>query len=275
MLGKMYIIATPIGNLEDITLRAIRMLTDADIILAEDTRVTKKLLDKYNIKYITKNIGKEKKKQHTKYNIQHKQSLPFRGRTDKKEDANYSLPTTHYPQLISYHQHSSEKRKLEILRYILEGKNVALVSDAGTPGISDPGNELVDFILEKEPKVNIVPIPGVSAVTTALSVSGFKSNKFIFLGYFPRKKRKKLIELIELAGLPIVFFESPHRILKTLEFVKESLGKDKRILVARELTKMHESLYRGKIEEVLKILSTNRKVGKNIVKGEIVVVVDI
>ncbi len=127
MAGTLYILATPIGNLEDITLRAIRVLSEVDTILAEDTRVTRKLLSS----------------PHTKYNIQH-------------------------TKLLSYHQHSNERKKLEILRYLVEGKNIALVTDAGTPGISDPGNELIDFLLEKEPNIKIVPIPGASAITSAL-----------------------------------------------------------------------------------------------------------
>jgi len=235
MAGILYIIATPIGNLEDITLRAIRVLSEVDIILAEDTRVTKKLLD-----FLT---------------------------------THHSLPTKH---LLSYHQHSKDSRKLEILRYLVEGENIALVTDAGTPGISDPGNELIDFLLEKEPNIKIVPIPGASAITSALSVSGFNVNKFLFIGFLPKKKRKKLFEWIKEGPstgsgrtITFAFYESPKRILKTLEVLKEEFGEEKRILVAREMTKLHETLYRGTIEEVIKRLSNG------VIKGEIVVVVEV
>lgn len=227
MVGTLYIVATPIGNLEDITLRAIRVLSEVDLILAEDTRITKKLLD---------------------FLITH-----------------HTLPTKH---LLSYHQHSKESKKLEILRYLVEGKNIALVTDAGTPGVSDPGNELIDFLLEKEPEVEIVPIPGASAITTALSVSGFNVNKFVFLGFLPKKKRKKLFGWIKEGKISFAFYESPKRILKTLTVLKDEFGDDKRVFVAREMTKLHETLYRGTIEEVIKRLSDG------VIKGEIVVVVE-
>jgi 16S rRNA (cytidine1402-2'-O)-methyltransferase len=255
MFGTLYIVATPIGNLEDVSLRATAILSDVDIVLAEDTRVTRKL-----VKFVKTYDSKLKTK-----------------------DLKDSLLTTRYPQLISYHQHSSEKRKLEILRYLVEGKNIALVTDAGTPGISDPGNELIAFLLEKEPSIKVVPIPGPSAVTTALSVSGFRSDKYLFLGYFPRKKKSKVIKLIKflvkpdqpLAGIkfPIVFFESSRRILKTLRYLEGELGANVQVLVARELTKIHETMYRGSIKTVTKLLD-NELLSKNKIKGEIVVVVD-
>jgi len=227
MPGTLYIVATPIGNLEDITLRAIKVLSEVDIILAEDTRITKKLLA----------------------------SSIF--------NSQFSIS-----KLISYHQHSKDRKKLEILRYLVEGKNIALVTDAGTPGISDPGNELIDYLLDKEPKITIVPIPGASAITTALSVSGFNVNKFIFLGFFPKKKRGKLIKLIKSTQLPVVFYESPKRIIKTLEFLKKELGGDRKVFVAREMTKLHETLYRGRIKQVLERLN------EKVIKGEVVVVVE-
>src|SRR3989344_5336729 len=152
-LGTLYIVATPIGNLEDVTLRAIEKLKEVDIVLAEDTRVTKKLL---NFVFFFK-----------------------------------SKRTAQQPQLISYHQHSGEEKKLEILNYLIEGKNLALVTDAGTPGISDPGNELIDYLLSYKPDLKIVPIPGASAITAALSVSGFRADKFLFLGFWPKKKVKR------------------------------------------------------------------------------------
>jgi 16S rRNA (cytidine1402-2'-O)-methyltransferase len=227
MVGTLYIVATPIGNLEDITLRATRILSEVDLILAEDTRVTNKLLSHLS-------------------------------------DNNFQ-PTTN---LKSYHQHSSENRKLEILRYLVEGNSIALVTDAGTPGISDPGNELIDFLLEKEPKIEIVPIPGVSAITSALSVSGFNVNKFVFLGFLPKKKRKKLFGWIKEGKISFAFYESPKRILKTLAVLEEEFGREKRVLLAREMTKLHESLYRGTVGDVIKEL------GHGVVRGEIVVVVE-
>ena len=230
MIGTLYIVATPIGNLEDITLRALSVLKEVDLILAEDTRVSSKLTTHHSL--------------HT--------------------------PVT------SYHQHSSEKVKLRILTDLISGKNLALVSDAGTPGISDPGNELIDFILDKEPTIKIVPIPGPAAITAAASVSGFKMSKFLFLGFLPKKKRNKLFEWIKKGEIAFAFYESPNRIVKTLDFLEEQLGKDKRILVARELTKLHETLYRGSIKDVKQSLRFRRKgrLKEGKIKGEIVVVVE-
>lgn len=222
MLGTLYIVATPIGNLEDITLRALRILKESALILAEDTRVTSKLLRHYDI-------------------------------------------DTH---TLSYHQHSSEKKRSEILSQLIKGKKLALVTDAGTPGISDPGNELINYILKNDPNIKIVPIPGPSAITTALSVSGFKTNKFVFIGFLPKKKRKKLLEWLKESKITFAFYESPKRIVKTLNVLEEYFGEEKRVLIARELTKLHESLYRGKISEVRENLSVS------VVKGEIVVVVE-
>jgi 16S rRNA (cytidine1402-2'-O)-methyltransferase len=221
MPGTLYIVATPIGNLKDITLRALDVLKKSDSILAEDTRVTKKLLMHYDIQ----------------------------------------IP------VLSYHQHSQENKRNEILRLLIEGKNLALVSDAGTPGISDPGNELIDFLIEKEPDIRIVPIPGPSALVAALSVSGFRADKFIFLGFLPKKKRSKLFSWLKEEKYTFCFYESPKRILKTLEVLKEEFD-NRKVFVARELTKIHESLYRGEISEVIE------KLQKNPVKGEIVVVVE-
>jgi 16S rRNA (cytidine1402-2'-O)-methyltransferase len=222
MLGSLYIIATPIGNLKDITLRALEVLREVDIILAEDTRVTGKLLKHYDIDAHT----------------------------------------------LSYHAHSSENKKFEILKNLLNGKNLALVTDAGTPGISDPGNELIDFLLDKEPSIKITPIPGASAITTALSVSGYRSDKFVFLGFLPKKKRTKLINWLKEGRTTFAFYESPKRIVKTLEFIKDSFGEDRSIFIGRELTKMYETLYRGSIGKVLK------DINKDNIKGEIVVVVE-
>ena len=222
MAGTLYIVATPIGNLEDITLRALKVLKEVDLILAEDTRVTKKLLIRYD--------------------------------TDKS--------------IMSYHQHSSDEKKLQILSELLNGKNIALVSDAGTPGISDPGNELIDFVLERSDRISIIPIPGASAITTALSVCGFRADKFIFLGFLPKKKKNKLYEWLKDTRMTFAFYESPFRLLKTLGEVSERLGSDRRVFIARELTKVHETLYRGKIDEVIERLSGEK------IKGEIVIIVE-
>lgn len=223
MRGILYIIATPIGNLEDITLRAIKVLKEVDIILAEDTRVTRHLLKHYDIVKDT----------------------------------------------LSYHQHSSENKKFQILKLLLEGKNLALVSDAGTPGISDPGNELIDFILEKEPTIKIVPIPGCSAITTALSVSGMKAFKFVFLGFLPKKRRSKIFKWLKEGKLTFAFYESPKRIIKTLDVLTEYFGDETKIFVASELTKIHETLYRGSIKQVKENLQDS------VLKGETVVVVSL
>jgi 16S rRNA (cytidine1402-2'-O)-methyltransferase len=221
MPGTLYIVATPIGNLKDITLRALDVLRGSDFILAEDTRVTKKLLMHYDIQ----------------------------------------IP------VLSYHQHSQEQRRNEILKLLVEGKNLALVTDAGTPGISDPGNELIAFLIEKEPDIKIVPIPGPSAAITALSVSGFRADKFVFLGFLPKKKRSKLFSWLKEGKYTFCFYESPKRILKTLEVLKEEFS-NRKVFIARELTKIHESLYRGEISEVIE------KLQEDPVKGEIVVVVE-
>ena len=222
MSGVLYIVATPIGNLEDITLRALRILREVDLVLAEDTRVASKLLNHYEIE----------------------------------------------KHILSYHQHSSDKRKLEILRELLLGKKIALITDAGTPGISDPGNELVDFIYKNSDSVKIVPVPGPSALTAALSVCGFRTDKFVFLGFLPKKGNLGLFEWLKKGDFTFAFYESPMRILKTLDLLLENFGGEKRIVVARELTKIYETLYRGSIKEVKEKLVSDR------LKGEIVVIVE-
>ncbi|MDD5043363.1 MAG: 16S rRNA (cytidine(1402)-2'-O)-methyltransferase [Patescibacteria group bacterium] len=221
-MGTLYIVATPIGNLEDITHRAVRILGEADLILCEDTRQTKKLLDHYNIRTKTQ----------------------------------------------SYHQHSKLSKLDFIVEELRRGKNIALVSDAGTPGISDPGNKLVEYVVEKLPDTKIVPIPGGSAVIAALSISGFPTDRFKFLGFLPHKKgRETLFKEIAVAKETVAFYESTHRILKTLEQLKNFLDKNRQIVVCRELTKMFESIYRGDIEKVLAELL------KDSIKGEFTVVV--
>jgi 16S rRNA (cytidine1402-2'-O)-methyltransferase len=222
MAGILYIVATPIGNLDDITLRAIDVLKEVDIIFAEDTRVTSRLLSKFEI---NKTIS-------------------------------------------SYHQHSLLAKREEILQSLIEGKQIALVADAGTPGISDPGNELIDFILQYLPPSTVVPVPGASSLTAALSVCGFSVNKFIFLGFLPKKKRAKLLAWVREGQISLAFFESPHRIYKTLREIGETVGMEKRVLVAREITKIHETLYRGTIGEVIKNFDNT------LVKGEIVVILE-
>ena len=221
-MGNLYIVATPIGNLADITFRAVDILKSVDLILCEDTRQTRKLLNNYSITAKTN----------------------------------------------SYHQHSKISKLDFIIDELKKGRNIAVVSDAGTPGISDPGNKLVEYVVEKLPAVKIIPIPGVSAVVSALSISGFPTDKFNFLGFVPHKKgREKLFKEIVESKETVAFYESTHRILKTLEQLKSFLNKGRKIVVCRELTKMFETIYRGNVDEVLEALSQDK------VKGEFVVVV--
>ena len=224
-MGNLYIVSTPIGNLEDITLRALRILKEVDLILCEDTRQTLKLLNHYEI----------------------------------------SKP------LVSYFQHSKLSKVDYILGQLEQGKNIALVSDAGTPGISDPGGKLLNEITTRPGLVaEIVPIPGPSALTVAASVSGFPMDRFLFLGFPPaKKKRKKFFEEIAGSKYPVIFYESSHRILKTLNQLKDSLPRAKRVVVCRELTKKFETIYRGEIEAVIKELESD----KNNLKGEFVIIV--
>ena len=219
----MYIVATPIGNLKDITLRALRILKEVDFILCEDTRVTKKLLSHYQI--------------------------------DKP--------------LISYHQHSRLEKVEHIIELLKEGKNLALVCDAGTPGISDPGNELVSRVFEAGLQtVRIVPIPGVSALTTIASIAGFPMDRFLFLGFPPAKKgRKKFFEEIAQSKYPVILYESPYRIMKTLHELKTT-NYQLQTVVGRELTKKFESVHRGTISEVID------EIKKGELKGEFVIVIN-
>ena len=225
MPGILYIVATPIGNLQDITFRAIDALKSADLVLCEDTRVAKVLLDHFG-------IGKP---------------------------------------LLSYHQHSDLEKTLEILEMLAGGKTLALVSDAGTPGISDPGNRLVDEVVKKfGDDVKVVPIPGANAAIAALSVSGFPTDKFIFTGFPPVKnKRKKYFEDLVANEFTAVFYESNFRIIKTLSEI-DGLNPDKsrRAVVCRELTKTFESIYRGTVAEVIEMIK------KDPLKGEFVAVLE-
>lgn len=245
-MSILYIVATPIGNLEDITLRALRILKEVDFIICEDTRVTSKLLARYEIK----------------------------------------------KSLISYFQHSRLQRVEEIVSRLKNGENAALVTDAGTPGISDPGGVLIKKIITQpytsilrsievydktgklDNEIKIVPIPGPCAAIAALSISGFPADKFIFMGFPPHKKgRQKFWQRVFDAEETVVFYESCHRILKSLVELKNNLQFSKfanlqiRTVVCRELTKMFESVYRGTIEEVIE------QVKKAPQKGEYVVII--
>jgi 16S rRNA (cytidine1402-2'-O)-methyltransferase len=224
--GKLYIIATPIGNLEDITLRALRILKEVDLILCEDTRVTKKLLDRYEIQ----------------------------------------------KPLLSYHHHSKISRVEKIIEHLENGKNLALVSDAGTPGVSDPGNRLISEILATQNiggnSIEIIPIPGASAIVTIASVAGVNMDKFFFLGFPPHKKgRETFFRGVAEAKHPVIYFESPHRVLKNLELLSK-FKPDAKLVIGRELTKMFEEVKRGNIEEILEYYRNNG----DKVKGEFVII---
>lgn len=266
-MGILYIVATPIGNLKDITARALEILKEVDLVVCEDTRQTVKLLNHYQIQ----------------------------------------------KPLVSYFQHSKLSKVEYIVEQLAQGKKIALVTDAGTPGISDPGGKLIAWILQKyllpsdeeragwgvdeesstssSPAyadasaggqsplqlrgrgnaLRIIPIPGPNAAITALSVSGFPADKFIFLGFPPHKKgREKYFKEIAAAKYTVVFYESSHRILKTLKQLIETRNlTDKKIVVCRELTKMFESIYRGSAEEIIKILESD----KNNLRGEFVIII--
>lgn len=222
MTGTLYIVATPIGNLEDITFRAVSTLKNVNLILCEDTRVTKNLLDRYEIKTRT----------------------------------------------MSYHQHSDARRVKEIEQMLLDGQNIALVTDAGTPGISDPGNMLVAELTKNNKQLMNVPIPGASACVAALSVSGFPTDRFTFLGFPPHKnKRQKYFkELVEIQNT-VVFYESGHRISKCLGELQGLLAPERAIVICRELTKKFETLYRVKAGELDKLQIDER--------GEFVIVINL
>ena len=219
--GILYICGTPIGNLEDITLRCLTVLKKVDLIVAEDTRHTKILLNHYQI----------------------------------------SKPST------SYHKYSKEKKVEYILNLLQEGKSIALLSDAGMPGICDPGYEIISRAIEKS--ITIIPIPGVSALTTALVVSGFTMDRFVFEGFIPRKKGEKIKFFSNLKDeeKTIVLYEAPHRIKDTLKVLKEIMG-DRKIVIARELTKRFEEIIRGKLSSVVDSLKSKE------VKGEITLVLE-
>ncbi|MCL4509481.1 MAG: 16S rRNA (cytidine(1402)-2'-O)-methyltransferase [Bacteroidetes bacterium] len=220
LAGRLFVVATPIGNLSDITFRAIEILKSVDFIAAEDTRTSSVLLKHYGI----------------------------------------SKP------MLSFHSYSGANRANEILRRISQGESGALITDAGTPGISDPGYTLVRDAVQAG--VDVVPIPGPTAFVAALSASGLRTDRFIFEGFLPLKKgRQKKLQHLSTETRTIVFYESPHRIEKTLQELLKYFG-DRRCVVGRELTKIHETFYRGSFSEVLKSINLSEK------RGEFVIIVE-
>ena len=222
--GSLYIVSTPIGNLDDITFRAIEVLNKVDICASEDTRVSAILFRKYQIK----------------------------------------------TKLTSYHKFSEKSKVDDLIGYMKSGKDIALISDAGTPLISDPGHFLVDAAIKN--KIRIIPIPGVTSLIPALTVSGFNLDNFTFYGFFPRKlkDKKDLLKKISLSTSPSVLFESGRRLVKLFDSLLEELEENCQILVAREMTKMHETFYRGNLHNIKEILSES-EFGS---KGEFVIVID-
>jgi 16S rRNA (cytidine1402-2'-O)-methyltransferase len=235
-LGKFYVVATPIGNMEDITFRAVRTLSEVDIIFAEDTRTTGHLLDKYSIRN----------------------------------------------KLVSYNSHNQQKRNIEILDLLKSGKNIALVSDAGTPGISDPGYSAVSFIRKYLEGVTldaletdqvIVPVPGPSALTAFVSVLGIGTHVWTFFGFLPHKNgRQKLLKEIVQSKNSSIFYESTHRIEKCMQELDKIMSEgevDREVVVGKEITKIHESILRGRPRDFLKMFNSNPAKKK----GEFVVLV--
>ncbi|MFA4818550.1 MAG: 16S rRNA (cytidine(1402)-2'-O)-methyltransferase [Patescibacteria group bacterium] len=219
MTGELYVVATPIGNLDDITLRALKVLNQVDAVVCEDTRVTQKLLQRHGLR----------------------------------------------KPLLSYHHHSSAAQADKLIGRLLAGESLAYVSDAGTPGVSDPGGKLVAAAAANN--IKVVPIPGATAVAAVLSVAGIPTQEFVFLGYPPHKKgrQKFFTELIQLTR-PVVFYESTHRIKKTLAEL-DKLIPGRNLIVGRELTKIFETIYRGTAADIIKLLAESS------IKGEFVVVV--
>lgn len=220
-MSKLYLVPTPIGNLQDFTFRAVEVLNTVDLILAEDTRTSSKLLKHYNI----------------------------------------SKPLT------AFHQHNEHKSLDKIIDKLNSGSTIALVSDAGTPGISDPGFLLVRACVENN--IDVECLPGATAFVPALVSSGFPCDKFVFEGFLPHKKgRQTRLKLLQEENRTIVFYESPHRLLKTLRQFKEYFGDERKIAVCRELTKIHEEVIRGTAEELINYYNANT------LKGEIVIIVE-
>ena len=221
MLGTLYLVATPIGNLSDITHRALQVLRDVDLIACEDTRHTQKLLNHYGI-------------------------------------------TT---KTISYHEQNEQQRAAQLIDQLQQGSSIAVVSDAGTPSISDPGFRLVRAAIENE--VPIVPVPGPSALISALIAAGLPTDEFFFAGFLPAKSNARRARLSELQAVPgtLIFYEAPHRLAATLKDAFEILG-EREAVVARELTKLHEEIRRGRLSEL------SDHYGREDPRGEIVVLID-
>ncbi len=222
MSSKLYIVSTPIGNLEDITLRAINILKEVDLIACEDTRTTKKLLSRYQIQ----------------------------------------------KPLTSYHEHNEIEKAKELLSILQEGKSIALVTDAGTPGVSDPGFRIVK--LASENGVQIFSVPGPSAAIAALSISGLPTSGFTFLGFPPRQKKRLIDYLERLKDYPetLIFYESPRRVIKTLETAAEVFG-ERNASLSREITKLYEETLRGKLSEIKELLESRESL-----KGEFTLVIE-
>ena len=218
MSGKLYLIPTPIGNLKDITLRALETLKSVDVIACEDTRQSLKLLNHFGIKKI----------------------------------------------LISYHKHNENGKSEEIIKRLLEGENIAMISDAGTPGISDPGAVIVKKCIDEDIEFEVYP--GATAITTALVYSGLDTDKFIFVGFLSRenKERKETIESLVDRKETIILYEAPHRIQSTLSFIKEKLG-NRKIAVCKELTKLHETILRGTVDECIEYYEENSPRGEYVI----------
>lgn len=218
-MGKIYLVPTPIGNLGDITLRALEVLKSVDLIAAEDTRQSLKLLNHFNIK----------------------------------------------KSLISYHKHNEQGKSEELIDRVRNGENIAVISDAGTPGISDPGSIILKKCIENG--IDVEVLPGATAFTTAIIYSGLDTSAFIFRGFLPRenKEKKEFVESLKDRRETIIFYESPYRVIDTLIFLKENFG-NRNIAVCRELTKLHEEIYRGSLEEAICYFNDN------IPKGEFVLV---
>ncbi len=220
--GTLYLVGTPIGNMEDITLRALRILKEVDLIACEDTRHTVQLLDHYGIEKMT----------------------------------------------VSYHEHNELTRAAELIVHLEQGDNLAMVSDAGMPGVSDPGYRLIALAVRHH--IKVVPVPGASAFLSALVASGLPTDSFRFSGFLPPKQgaRRTVLEGIRHSPRTQIFYEAPHRIVETLQDVADLLGPDRHIVVAREVTKLHEEFLRGRSED---LLATLKKRGD--VKGEITLLI--
>jgi 16S rRNA (cytidine1402-2'-O)-methyltransferase len=226
--GLLYIVATPIGNLSDITFRAVETLKKVDLIVCEDTRTSKKLLDRYDI---------------------HTQTMSF------------------YQNIRTGGSAKPVPKLNLIIQELKSGKNLALITDAGTPGISDPGNQLVASAVDNG--IAVIPIPGASSITALASVAGIDLTQFVFLGFPPHKKgRETFFKKVVAFEMPAIYFESPHRVIKNLELLR-TISPNKNVILGRELTKMFEEIVRGSVAEVLEYFEKN----KDKIKGEIVIIV--